>query len=743
MTVSNDRPITEDLIASHGLKPDEYQRILGLIGREPSFTELGIFSAMWNEHCSYKSSKKWLRTLPTTGPRVIQGPGENAGVVDIDDGECVVFKMESHNHPSYIEPYQGAATGVGGILRDVFTMGARPVAAMNALRFGAPDHPKTRHLVSGVVAGVGGYGNSFGVPTVGGEVEFDARYNGNILVNAFAAGLAKSDAIFYSKAEGVGLPVVYLGAKTGRDGVGGATMASAEFDASIEEKRPTVQVGDPFTEKCLLEACLELMQTGAVIAIQDMGAAGLTCSAVEMGAKGDLGIELDLDKVPVREEKMTAYEMMLSESQERMLMVLRPEKEGEAKAIFVKWGLDFAIVGKTTNDLRFRVLHQGAEVANLPIKELGDEAPEYDRPWTPLAKPAPLLDNDVPQADIADALLKLVGSANNSSRRWVYEQYDTLIQGNSLQRPGGDAGVIRVEGQEWKALAFSSDVTPRYVEADAYEGGKQAVAECWRNLTATGALPLAATDNLNFGNPEKPEIMSQLVHAIKGIGEACTALDFPIVSGNVSLYNETNGVGIMPTPTIGGVGLIPDWKRTGRIAFAEENQAIFLIGAPSSWGTHLAQSVYMRDIHGRTDGPPPPVDLAQERLVGDFVRDLIRDGMATAVHDCSSGGLGLAIAEMAMASNIGATVSVPVDGNPIAAFFGEDQGRYVLTVERDDVDELVELAEEKGIFAPQIGTTGGATVTLGTARPIAIEQLRKTHESWFPDFMAGELPASE
>jgi phosphoribosylformylglycinamidine synthase len=743
MTVSNDRPITEDLIASHGLKPDEYQRILGLIGREPSFTELGIFSAMWNEHCSYKSSKKWLRTLPTKGPRVIQGPGENAGVVDIDDGDCVVFKMESHNHPSYIEPYQGAATGVGGILRDVFTMGARPVAAMNALRFGAPDHAKTRHLVSGVVAGVGGYGNSFGVPTVGGEVEFDARYNGNILVNAFAAGLAKSDAIFYSKAEGVGLPVVYLGAKTGRDGVGGATMASAEFDESIEEKRPTVQVGDPFTEKCLLEACLELMQTGAVIAIQDMGAAGLTCSAVEMGAKGDLGIELDLDKVPVREEKMTAYEMMLSESQERMLMVLRPEKEGEAKAIFVKWGLDFAIVGKTTDDLRFRVLHQGVEVANLPIKELGDEAPEYDRPWTPLAKPAPLPDNDVPQADIADALLKLVGSANNSSRRWVYEQYDTLIQGNSLQRPGGDAGVIRVEGQEWKALAFSSDVTPRYVEADAYEGGKQAVAECWRNLTATGALPLAATDNLNFGNPEKPEIMSQLVHAIKGIGEACMALDFPIVSGNVSLYNETNGVAIMPTPTIGGVGLIPDWKRTGRIAFAEENQAIFLVGAPPSWGTHLAQSVYMRDIHGRTDGPPPPVDLAQERLVGDFVRDLIRGGLATAVHDCSSGGLALAIAEMAMASDIGATIGVPVDANPIAAFFGEDQGRYVLTVERDDVDEFVELAEEKGIFAPQIGTTGGATLTLGTARPIAIEQLRKTHESWFPDFMAGELPASE
>ncbi|WP_292466047.1 phosphoribosylformylglycinamidine synthase subunit PurL, partial [Mesorhizobium sp.] len=481
MTISNSVPITPELVAAHGLKPDEYQRILDLVGREPSFTELGIFSAMWNEHCSYKSSKKWLRTLPTSGPRVIQGPGENAGVVDIGDGDCVVFKMESHNHPSYIEPYQGAATGVGGILRDVFTMGARPVAAMNALRFGAPDHPKTRHLVAGVVSGVGGYGNSFGVPTVGGEVNFDARYNGNILVNAFAAGLAKTNAIFLSQAKGVGLPVVYLGAKTGRDGVGGATMASAEFDDKIEEKRPTVQVGDPFTEKCLLEACLELMASGAVIAIQDMGAAGLTCSAVEMGAKGDLGIELDLDKVPVREERMSAYEMMLSESQERMLMVLRPEKEEEAEAIFRKWGLDFAIVGKTTDDLRFRVLHHGDEVANLPIKELGDQAPEYDRPWVETKKPASLAANDAPKADVADALLTMLGGPDLSSRRWVWEQYDTLIQGNSLQLPGGDAGVVRVEGHPTKALAFSSDVTPRYCEADPYEGGKQAVAECWRN----------------------------------------------------------------------------------------------------------------------------------------------------------------------------------------------------------------------------------------------------------------------
>ncbi|MDX8529491.1 phosphoribosylformylglycinamidine synthase subunit PurL [Mesorhizobium sp. VK25A] len=739
MTISNSVPITPELVAAHGLKPDEYQRILDLVGREPSFTELGIFSAMWNEHCSYKSSKKWLRTLPTSGPQVIQGPGENAGVVDIGDGDCVVFKMESHNHPSYIEPYQGAATGVGGILRDVFTMGARPIAAMNALRFGAPDHPKTRHLVAGVVSGVGGYGNSFGVPTVGGEVNFDARYNGNILVNAFAAGLAKTNAIFLSQAKGVGLPVVYLGAKTGRDGVGGATMASAEFDDKIEEKRPTVQVGDPFTEKCLLEACLELMASGAVIAIQDMGAAGLTCSAVEMGAKGDLGIELDLDKVPVREERMSAYEMMLSESQERMLMVLRPEKEEEAEAIFRKWGLDFAIVGKTTDDLRFRVIHQGDEVANLPIKELGDQAPEYDRPWVETKKPAPLAANDAPKADVADALLKMLGGPDLSSRRWVWEQYDTLIQGNSLQLPGGDAGVVRVEGHPTKALAFSSDVTPRYCEADPYEGGKQAVAESWRNLTATGALPLAATDNLNFGNPERPEIMGQFVGAIKGIGDACRALGFPIVSGNVSLYNETNGRGILPTPTIGGVGLIADWSKMARIGFAAEGQMIVLVGAPPSWGSHLGQSVYMRDIHGRTDGPPPPVDLDHEKRVGDHVRSLIASGIVTAAHDLSDGGLAIALAEMAMASGIGATIPGLTGTDPIPVWFGEDQGRYLLTLSIDpqsgEWERIRQQQEKLGIFAPWIGTTGGRELKLGDARSIPVSELTAAHEGWFPRFM--------
>jgi phosphoribosylformylglycinamidine synthase len=739
MAFDNNPEITPALIADHGLKSDEYARIVELIGRQPTYTELGIFSAMWNEHCSYKSSKKWLRTLHTTGERVIQGPGENAGVVDIGDGQAVVFKMESHNHPSFIEPYQGAATGVGGILRDVFTMGARPVAAMNALRFGAPEHEKTRHLVSGVVAGVGGYGNSFGVPTVGGEVNFDARYNGNILVNAFAAGLAKTDGIFLSQAKGVGLPVVYLGAKTGRDGVGGATMASAEFDDKIDEKRPTVQVGDPFTEKCLLEACLELMASGAVIAIQDMGAAGLTCSAVEMGAKGDLGIELDLDKVPVREERMSAYEMMLSESQERMLMVLRPEKEAQAEAIFTKWGLDFAIVGKTTDDLRFRVLHQGEEVANLPIKELGDEAPEYDRPWVEPKKPAPIDASALPKVDVADALITLLGGPDLSSRRWVWEQYDTMIQGNSLQRPGGDAGVVRVEGHASKALAFSSDVTPRYCEADPYEGGKQAVAECWRNLTATGALPLAATDNLNFGNPERPEIMGQFVKAIEGIGEACRALGFPIVSGNVSLYNETNGQGILPTPTIGGVGLLADWSKMARIGFAAENEMIVLVGAPPSWGTHLGQSIFLRNVHGRTEGGAPPVDLAHEKRVGDHVRSLIASGIVTACHDLSDGGLAVALAEMAMASGIGATIPGLIEADPAAVFFGEDQGRYLLTLSIDpqgaEWEQLSAQQKKLGIFAPWIGTTGGRELKLGEARAISIDELTTAHESWFPDFM--------
>ena len=608
--IRNEPTITPELVKAHGLKPEEYAYFCELIGREPSFTELGIVSAMWNEHCSYKSSKIHLKTLPTKGARVIFGPGENAGVVDIGDGDVVAFKMESHNHPSYIEPYQGATTGVGGILRDVFTMGARPVACLNALRFGAPDHPRTKHLVAGVVAGIGGYGNSFGVPTVAGSVGFHPRYNGNCLVNAMAVGIAKREMIFTSQASGVGMPIVYLGSKTGRDGIHGATMASAEFDDKSEEKRPTVQVGDPFAEKLLLEACLEIMAKGCVIAIQDMGAAGLTCSAVEMGAKGDLGIELDLDTVPCREDGMSAYEMMLSESQERMLMVLHPHKEAEARAIFTKWGLDFAVIGKTTDTLRFVIKHRGEVKADLPIKELGDKAPEYDRPWVEPPKRHAVRRGDVvAPVSNREALLALLASPDLCSKRWVWEQYDHIIQGNTVQRPGGDAAVIRVN-DAGKGLAVTCDVTPRYVEADPLEGGKQAVAECWRNLTAVGAVPIALTDNLNFGNPERPEIMGQFALAVRGIGEAARVLDFPVVSGNVSLYNETNGQGILPTPTIGGVGLVEDVTKTASLAFKKTGDAILLIGETKGW---LGASAYLATVCGREEGRRMPGSSARIR----------------------------------------------------------------------------------------------------------------------------------
>lgn len=694
--------ITEELISSHGIKPDEYAEILRILNREPTFTELGIFSAMWNEHCSYKSSKKWLRTLPTEGPQVICGPGENAGVVDIGDGQAVVFKMESHNHPSYIEPYQGAATGVGGILRDVFTMGARPIAAMNSLSFGEKDHHKTRQLVHGVVEGVGGYGNCFGVPTVGGEVRFDPAYNGNCLVNAFAAGLADADKIFYSAASGVGMPVVYLGAKTGRDGVGGATMASAEFDETIEEKRPTVQVGDPFTEKRLMEATLELMQTGAVISIQDMGAAGLTCSAVEMGDKGQLGIRLDLDAVPCREENMTAYEMMLSESQERMLMVLRPEKEAEAKAVFDKWDLDFAIVGETLPEDRFLIVHQGKTWADLPLSKLSSMAPEYDRPHqaTPAADPL----EDLPAVDPIDALKALIGSPNYCSRQWVYEQYDSQVMADTMRIPGFGAGVIRVHGTE-KALAFTSDVTPRYVKANPVEGGKQAVAEAFRNLIAAGARPLATTDNMNFGNPEKPEIMGQFVGAIQGIGAACIALDMPIVSGNVSLYNETDGQAILPTPTIGAVGLIEkaDEAITG---IAREGHLAMLIGTTDG---HLGQSALLAEIFGRAEGDAPAVDLDAEKRNGDFIlanRDWIR-----ACTDLSDGGLALAAFEMAEASGVG----VVIDETDQAQLYGEDQGRYLVACNFDAAEALMVAAGQAGVTVTTVGRFTGDQVSIGGA----------------------------
>jgi len=728
----NEPKITPELVAEHGLKPDEYQRILALIGREPTFTELGIFSAMWNEHCSYKSSRIHLRKLPTKAPWVIQGPGENAGVIDIGDGEACVFKMESHNHPSFIEPYQGAATGVGGILRDVFTMGARPIACLNLLRFGAPDHQKTRRLVSGVVAGIGGYGNSFGVPTVGGSVNFHTRYDGNILVNAMAVGLAKTDSIFYAKATGVGRPIVYLGSKTGRDGIHGATMASASFEADAEEKRPTVQVGDPFSEKLLLEACLEIMAKGCVIAIQDMGAAGLTSSAVEMGAKGNLGIELDLDAVPCREEGMTAYEMMLSESQERMLMVLDPAKEKEAEAVFRKWGLDFAIVGRTTDTLRFVVKHQGEIKADLPIKELGDEAPLYDRPHvkTP-AKPVINASDVKPPMSNRDALKHLIGSPDLCSKRWVWEQYDHLILGNTVQQPGGDAAVVRV-GDGPKGLAMTTDVTQRYCEADPVQGGRQAVAEAWRNITAVGATPLALTDNLNFGNPEKPEYMGQFVGCLEGIGDAARALDFPIVSGNVSLYNETQGRGILPTPSIGGVGKIDDVTKAASLAFKKAGEEILLVGETTGW---LGQSMYLWQVCGREEGAPPPVDLAAERRNGDFVRGLILSGKVSAVHDCSDGGLAVALAEMAMAGKIGATISASNDCAH-GFYFGEDQARYVLTASSAQASEIEASAKAAGVPVTRLGKTGGDTLTLGAEAPISIAELVRAHEDWLPNFMS-------
>jgi len=727
--------ITPELVKEHGLSEDEYARILKLMGREPSFVELGIFSVMWSEHCSYKSTRVHLRKLPTKAPWVLQGPGENAGVIDIGDGDAAIFKMESHNHPSFIEPYQGAATGVGGIMRDVFTMGARPIAMMNALRFGEPSHPKTRHLVSGVVSGIGGYGNCMGVPTVGGEVNFHRSYNGNILVNAMCVGLARQDKIFFSAAKGAGNPVVYIGSKTGRDGIHGATMASAEFDDASEEKRPTVQVGDPFTEKLLLEACLELMATDAIIAIQDMGAAGLTSSSAEMGDKGGSGIELNLDHVPQREANMTAYEMMLSESQERMLAVLKPGREKEAEAIFRKWELDFAVIGITTDTHRLVVKHKGKVEADMPITALSDAAPVYERPYnrnTP-ASGNPKFDAKKP---ILESLKKILGSPDMCSRRWVWEQYDHTVMADTVQRPGGDAAVLRVHGRK-KGLAITTDVTPRYCHADPFEGAKQAVAEAYRNISAVGALPLAVTDNLNFGNPQKPDIMGQIVGAVDGIGAACRALDFPVIGGNCSLYNETNGEGILPTPAIGGVGLMADVNRMATVALKREGDALMLIGDTRG---HLGQSIYLREIEGREEGAAPPVDLAAERKAGEFVRKLIEDGRCDTAHDLSDGGLLVALADMALAGDVGIEVGVAgttVDAIPF--FYGEDQARYVIAVPQKDADRIEGELREAGIIHAIIGKTHAAkTLRVTGEGEVALADLRKAHEGWFPAYMRGE-----
>ncbi|OSQ38338.1 phosphoribosylformylglycinamidine synthase subunit PurL [Thalassospira mesophila] len=726
--------ITPDVIKSHGLTDDEYKLVLDIMGREPNLTELGIFSVMWSEHCSYKSSKKWLKTLPTKAPWVIQGPGENAGVIDIGDGQAAIFKMESHNHPSFIEPYQGAATGVGGIMRDVFTMGARPIANLNALRFGAPEHPKTRHLLSGVVEGIGGYGNCMGVPTVGGETNFHPSYNGNILVNAMTVGLADTNNIFYSAAAGIGNPVVYVGSKTGRDGIHGATMASAEFDDASADKRPTVQVGDPFTEKLLLEACLELMATDMIVAIQDMGAAGLTSSSFEMASKGGVGVELWLDKVPMREEGMTPYELMLSESQERMLMVLKPGCEEAAKAIFDKWELDFAVIGKLTDSKRMTLMWHGDVAGDLPIDPLAEASPEYDRPWEETPKQDRISADSIEQKmPHSEALKTLMGSADLSSRRWIWEQYDHMVMADTVVRPGGDAAVVRVHDTR-KGLAVTTDCTPRYVKADPVQGGMQAVAEAYRNLTAVGATPLAITDNMNFGNPERPRIMGQFVGACKGIAEACIALDFPVVSGNVSLYNETNGEGILPTPAIGGVGMLPDVGRMATIALKRKDSVLVMLGSPTG---ELGQSVYLKNIECREEGAPPPVDLNSEKRVGTLVRGLINANVVRTCHDISDGGLLVAVAEMCLAGNIGADLHMPESGSEIAWLFGEDQGRYIVATR--DPDSVTNAAANANVHAVIIGNAGGTAITIEGEDPLELDELRKAHEGWMPNYMAAPL----
>lgn len=724
--------ITPEIIAAHGLTPEEYARVEQILGRTPNLVELGIFSVMWSEHCSYKTTRKHLRNFPVTGPQVICGPGENAGVVDIGDGQAVIFKMESHNHPSFIEPFQGAATGVGGILRDVFTMGARPIALMNALRFGAPDNAKTKHIVNGVVAGISHYGNCVGVPTIGGETIFHASYNGNPLVNAMAVGLADADKIFYSTASGVGNSVIYFGAKTGRDGIHGATMASAEFDESSEEKRPTVQVGDPFTEKLLIEACLELMATDAIISIQDMGAAGLTCSSLEMASKGGLGITLAIESIPMREEGMTPYEVMLSESQERMLMVVKPGHEDVAFGIMKKWGLACATIGTLTNTGRMVLTHEGAVVCDIPVAPLSDDAPVYDRPYTETPKRLTLAPEEVPAANIGQALAALIGCPDIASKRWIWQQYDHMVMNDTIGHPGGDAAVVRVHGTG-KALAITTDCTPRYVFADPYEGGKQVVAESFRNLCAVGATPLAITDCLNFGNPQKPEIMGQIVGAIKGMAEACRALDYPVVSGNVSLYNETNGEGVQPTPAVGGVGLLKDATKCVGNGFTEVGHSILLIGETQG---HLGSSLYLREIVGSELGAPPVVDLALERRHGSMVRSLIENGMLAACHDVSDGGLLVALAEMCLPRGIGAQVRFDTKLPPHAYAFGEDQARYVLVVAPERKDEVILQLNQAEVPFADLGATVPDLLMVEDVMRVPVAHLQNVNETWLPEFMA-------
>ncbi|MFH1516304.1 MAG: phosphoribosylformylglycinamidine synthase subunit PurL [Pseudomonadota bacterium] len=730
----------------HGIKADEWERLVTRLGRKPNLVELGIYSVMWSEHCSYKSSRRHLSKFPTKNARVIQGPGENAGVIDIGDGQAAIFKMESHNHPSYIEPYQGAATGVGGILRDVFTMGARPIALVNALRFGDPGHPKTRSLVQGVVAGIGGYGNCVGVPTVAGETQFDAGYNGNILVNAMAVGLADQDKIFYARGATPGNPIFYVGSKTGRDGIHGATMASAEFSEGDEEKRPTVQVGDPFTEKLLIEACLELMATDAIQAIQDMGAAGLTSSSVEMAASGGengegIGVVMDLDKVPQREDGMTAYEIMLSESQERMLMVLYPDKIDMAKAIFDKYDLSAEVIGETTDTGHLVLKQFGKVVCDIPVAPLAEDAPNYDRPWIEPPKRAPLDISKFPEPDdFGEVLLKLMSCPDMASKRWIWEQYDRHVMNDTVDssQSMGNAAIVRIHGTN-KALAICSDFNPHYVAADPYVGGKQAVAEAYRNLSSVGATPIAITDNLNFGNPEKPATMGYIVKAIEGMAEACRVLDFPVVSGNASLYNETDGVAIPPTPVVGGVGLIEDIGKIATLKGAQPGDVLILIGEAKG---HMGASLYAREwlgLKGEALGAPPPVDLKTEIQNAAFVRQLIHDGLASAVHDISDGGIACAAAEMALACGTGVKFTLQSGTSGPQELFGEDQARYLVAMNRDALDDLGARATKAGItcfaFAHFEGEALSGITSDGHKVDLPLSTLRKAHEDWLPAYM--------
>ncbi len=726
------KTITNKVIEQHGLKLEEYSTIKKLLKREPNLLELGIFSAMWNEHCSYKSSRKHLKNLPTKGKQVIQGPGENAGVIDIGDEDAIIFKIESHNHPSYIEPYQGAATGVGGILRDVFTMGARPIALLNSIHFGSPDHFKTRSLLNGVVSGIGGYGNCIGIPTVAGETKFNSTYNENILVNAMAIGHAKKNKIFYSRAKGLNKSVVYVGSKTGRDGIHGASMASAEFDDDSEEKKPTVQVGDPFTEKLLMEACLELMKDNSIISIQDMGAAGLTSSSVEMASKGELGIELNLDKVPCREENMTPYEMMLSESQERMLIILEDGKEKHAKKIFNKWDLDFVIIGKTTDTNKLTLKYNNKIEGEIPLDALASKAPIYDRKWVKKKLTKSKIDlKKLKKIKIEDALIKILSSANHSNKNWITSQYDQMVMCDTAQKSGADAAIIRIHKKE-KAIAVSVDSSSNYCKSHPLTGGKQIVCENWRNLISVGAKPIAITNCLNFGNPEDPKIMGEFVECLAGIKESCEFLNYPVVSGNVSFYNGTNKKNISPTPVIGGVGLISKLKRSMNHQLKKNDSVLLLIG--KTFG-HLEQSIFLEEIHSIIEGQPPEINLINEKNNGESVLEIINKDLVNSVHDISSGGLIITLAEMSMGSNYGVKIDKPKKLTDLFKyFFGEDQGRYVLEIDRNNLEKVENILKNNNVFYENIGFTQKDYFEIQKELKIDIKELYKINNQWYNNY---------